>query len=85
MQVNRPSNIPGYGHGPSATDRSGRDGQRKGNQGGEQPPRQPRQQEDQVQLHGPEGAEPVSAPRPFVAPKLTRPKPGKRPPLDLSA
>lgn len=85
MQVNRPSNIPGYGQGPSAIDRSGKDGQRKGNQGGDQPPKQPRLREDLVQLHGPDEAPSENAPKPILAPKLTKPKPGKRPPLDLSA
>ncbi len=83
MQVNRPSNVPGYGQGPGAADRSNKDGQRR-NQGGRDEPKKRPEAKDQVQLHTPEpGANPAPA-RPAHAVKPI--KPGlSNPPLDLSA
>lgn len=84
MQVNRPSNIPGYG--PGSADRANKDGQRKGGHGGkEEPPKQPSHEEDQVQLHAPEGAKPSAGASPPVPVRQPKPAPGKQPPLDLSA
>jgi hypothetical protein len=83
MQVNRPSNIPGFG--PGSADRANKDGQRKGGHGGgkEEPQKQPAHDEDQVQLHEPEGEKPgAKQTLPVRSPK---PAPGKQPPLDLSA
>ena len=84
MQVNRPSNIPGYGQGAGATERSNRDGQRK--RGDQDEPKKHPEAADEVELHTPEDGEapPVAKP---VSPAARPPDPkgDQQPPLDLSA